>query len=582
MTHATRKRAISIHQENPKRASERGRRFRVVAAALGAALGLACLVPATSHASGLCPYVGNGLAGTYGQSYQANVTSNGATPITSWKIELIYYGDFWDTPFGEGIEAASTTALNYLVKPAFWNRLYEYGGGASFSGSTALGLLGIQEFVSATNDDNLTFDLKAAIADGSLPRNDSHTLYVAILPPGASIYFGGGTFSNGSGYHYFTQTSDGRPLYYSAITMPSGASAVDGMLVGHEVSEAATDQDGTGVIDWQFGGEGEIGDLCNGWVTPIDGPYFTQTIWSQSVCRCVAFRNPLSTTFPGDGAATHAVYRNGLWFIWENPETRSGYSFGSATDIPVPGDYDGDGYADIAYYTPSTHVWHILSTSSGVIGTGAVTTVNFGAAGVKPLPADYLGTGFVSPAYYNSTTLRWAVKGLQTFTVPAAYKNWRPVPADYDGDMKADPAFWDPKTGTWVALGSTAGYTQWFTVTVFGGGADGSVGGADIPMPADYDGDGYVDPGVFRPSDPTTGTSTFRWFNYYANGPVVISFGAPGDIPVRGDFDRDWRDDYALFRPSSGQWFWMSAATQAWGPVLTWGISTDKPVLAHY
>jgi hypothetical protein len=118
---------------------------------------------------------------------------------------------------------------------------------------------------------------------------------------------------------------------------------------------------------------------------------------------------------------------------------------------PVPGDYDGDGRADLAYYAEYNSSWWILPSSSGGAWVTDGTLFN---ASVIVTTGDFDGDGRTDTAYYypaagafyvvlaasrissdNGGTGTWVYFGNSTMT---------PVAADYDGDGKTDLALWDP------------------------------------------------------------------------------------------------------------------------------------------
>ncbi len=211
---------------------------------------------------------------------------------------------------------------------------------------------------------------------------------------------------------------------------------------------------------------------------------------------------------------------------------------------------------DLEVFRPSTGVWYSRSQDE----TGSFSAVNWGLESDVLVPADYDGDGDIDVAVWRPETGVWHIQ--LSSTGASIYHYWGkttyyptgalpdvPVPADFDGDGLADIAVWRPDTGVWYVLFSTedhnvakARYYYWGTL-------------GDIPVPADYDGDGRTDVAVFRSWE-----SNWYILESLTQKIDIRNFGIAGyDRLVPADYTGDGRTDPAVFR--NGIWYTLDRTT---------------------
>ncbi|WIX88951.1 FG-GAP-like repeat-containing protein [Amycolatopsis sp. DG1A-15b] len=305
-------------------------------------------------------------------------------------------------------------------------------------------------------------------------------------------------------------------------------------------------------------------------------------------------KDDIATFTRGTAGDAFAAASDGTRFVGTTQQWNDNLAFD--TEIPLSGDFNGDGKDDIATFTRGTAGDAFAAASDGTrfVGTTQQWNDNLAFDTEIPLSGDFNGDGKVDAIVFKRGTSGDVVVALSDgtkFGTPALWHDYfgiqAEVPAvgDFNGDGKDDIALFVRGTAGDVYVALSDG-------TKFGTSAlwHGDFGFNDEqPAVGDFNGDGKDDIAVFARgtsgdvfaalSDGTkfTGTSV-KWHDY---------FGIQNEVPAVGDFNGDGKDDIAVFvRGTAGDVYVALSDGTKFGTSALWhdyfGIQAEVPAVGDF
>jgi hypothetical protein len=223
-------------------------------------------------------------------------------------------------------------------------------------------------------------------------------------------------------------------------------------------------------------------------------------------------------------------------FLWD-PPADGVFGFGAPTDLPVIGDWNGDGVDDLG--VRRSNLFFLDLNGNRVWDPGTDGIFAFGISSDIPVVGDWNGDGVDDIGVFRSSIRRFYL--------------------DSDGSRSWNPAL--------------------DTTTLFG-----AVG--DTPITGDWNGDGVDEIGVHRPA--------IRRFYMDSDGSLswnpaldtTVAFGAVGDAPIIGDWNADGTDEIGVYRQAIKRFYMDTDGNFVWNPALdtsaAFGAVGDTPIIGNW
>jgi len=524
---------------------------------------------------------------TTGNTNTANVTSSTFTNCSASRGGAIftYYGGTFDIHFSR-IYNSNTTYAVYNTGSTIDASNNWWGTNANPSGYTSgtgvvtvvspwlvLGITAVPSSIATTQTStilaNMTYNsagINTASGGIFVPDGIKNTFGIitgsGTVSPGTNLTINGvsnTTFtpSGSSGARTISATVDGQMVSTGIMVTvsPTPVAAFTGnprfgaAPLTVQFNDSSTNTPNS--WNWTFGdGSAENSTMQNPIHTYLNNGSYSVTL---NATNAVGGNSTTKSSYILVGSMSRTgIFRGlGYWYLdmnnngtWDSTPTDKEFYWGKQPgDIPVTGDWTGDGVTETGIFRAGGH-WYLDMNNNGTWDSSPTDKEFYWGKqpGDLPITGDWNGNGITETGIFRAGG-HWYLDMNNNGT--------------WDGSPTDTEFYWGKFTG-------------------------------DIPITGDWNGDMVTETGIFRPGtgfyldmnnngtwDSTPTDKVFYWVTQ------------PGDIPITGDWTGDGITKIGVFRPGTGFYLDMNNNGQYEGPstdiFLLWGLQLgDKPITGRW
>ena len=279
---------------------------------------------------------------------------------------------------------------------------------------------------------------------------------------------------------------------------------------------------------------------------------------------------------------------------WDGCGTDRCLSIGMTGDIPLVGDWNGTGSSKVGLFRPASGTFYLDQNGNGTWdGCGTDRCLSIGMTGDIPLVGDWNGNGATKVGVFRPSagTFYLDHNGNGTWEGCATDRCLQigltgdiPVVGDWNNSGSSKVGLFRPSDGTfYLDYNGNGRWDGCSTDRCLSIGLNG-----DVPVVGDWNDSGTAKVGTFRSS-----TGTF-YLDYNGNGiwdgcstDRCLAIGMAGDIPLVGDWGGTGTAKVGVFRPSDGTFYLDFNGNGAWegcglDRCLHIGLANDVPLVGGW